>query len=171
MAEKANEARSRRGAMRALAVDVPHIVKPVLGKRGFVEGQLVAQWAEIVGSDLARHMLPEKLTFPSSQRRDGTLRLRVESGFALEAQHREPQILERLNAFFGYRALTRLVLVQAPLPVTADRDSVPRRQRNLADAERAALERRVATITDAELRHALTRLGEAVIGAVGDKAR
>jgi hypothetical protein len=169
LADKANEARSRRGAMRALAVDVPHIVKPVLGKRGFVEGQLVAQWADIVGSDLARHMLPEKLAFPSGQRRDGTLRLRVESGFALEAQHREPQILERLNAFFGYRALARLALVQAPLP--ADRASVPRPQRSLADAERVALERRVAPITDAELRHALTRLGEAVIGAVSNKAR
>lgn len=153
--------------MRALAADVPQIVKPTLGKRGFVEGQLVAQWAEIVGADLARHMLPEKLSFPSGQRRDGTLRLRVASGFALEAQHREPQILERLNAFFGYRALARLTLIQGPLP--ADRAAVPTRQRNLAAAEQAALEQRVAGVADSELRRALTRLGEAVIGASSDK--
>ncbi|MDE2229012.1 MAG: DUF721 domain-containing protein [Alphaproteobacteria bacterium] len=154
--------------MRALAADVSHIVKPVLGKRGFVEGQLVAQWAAVVGSDLARRMLPEKLTFPPGQRRDGTLRLRVAPGFALEAQHREPQILERLNAFFGYRALTRLVLVQGSLP--ADRPATSRPQRDLAVGERAALAQRVAGIADAELRAALTRLGEAVIGTAADKA-
>lgn len=167
MADKASKTAFRRGAMRALAADVPHIVKPALGRRGFVEGQLVAQWVEIVGADLARRMLPERLSFPQGHRRDGTLRLRVAPGFALEAQHREPQILERLNAFFGYRALARLVLVQGPLP--ADRTTAPRRQRNLAAAERAALEQRVADIADAELRRALTRLGEAVIGTTGDK--
>jgi len=169
LANKGSESDPRHGWMRALAADVPHIVKPVLGKRGFVEGQLVAQWADVVGSDLARRMMPEKLTFPPGQRRDGTLRLRVAPGFALEAQHREPQILERLNAFFGYRALSRLVLIQGPLP--ADRAAMPRRQRDLAANERAALTQRVAGVADAELRTALTRLGEAVIGTAGDKIR
>lgn len=169
MTDKASANESRRGAMRALAANVPHIVKPALGKRGFVEGQLVAQWVEIIGSDLARRMLPEKLSFPHSQRRDGTLRLRVAPGFALEAQHREPQILERLNAFFGYRALARLVLVQGPLP--ADRAAATRRSRDLAAAEKMDLERRVAGVDDAELRRALTRLGEAVIGAADDRVR
>jgi hypothetical protein len=169
LAGKASETNSRRGAMRALAADLPHIVKPVLGKRGFVEGQLVAQWAEIVGSELARRILPEKLTFPGVQRRDGTLRLRVAPGFALEVQHREPQILERLNAFFGYRALARLALVQGPLP--ADRAMATRRQRELGSTERAALERRVAGVADTELRRALARLGAAVIGTVDDKVR
>jgi hypothetical protein len=169
VAGKAGDVETRRGAMRALAAHVPHIVKPALGKRGFVEGQLVAQWADVIGAELARRLLPEKLTFPPGRRRDGTLRLRVAPGFALEVQHREPQILERLNAFFGYRALTRLVLVQGPLPT--DRTTGRRRQRDLAAAERAALDERVAGIADADLRHALTRLGEAVIGTVGDKIR
>lgn len=169
MAGTLNEADRRRGAMRALAADVPQVVKPALGKRGFSEGQLVAQWAAIVGADLARRMMPEKLTFPPSARRDGTLRLRVAPGFALEAQHREPQILERLNAFFGYCALARLVLVQGPLPT--ETAAAPRRRRDLAPSERAALAQQVASIADNELRDALTRLGEAVIGTGGDKIR
>lgn len=169
MAGTSNESDRRRGAMRALAADVPRVVKPALGKRGFSEGQLVAQWAEIVGADLARRMMPEKLTFPPGERRDGTLRLRVAPGFALEAQHREPQILERLNAFFGYRALARLALVQGPLPT--EPTAAPRRRRDLAPSERAALTQRVAGIADTELRDALMRLGEAVIGTGGDKIR
>lgn len=169
MAGTSNETDRRRGAMRALAADVPQVVKPALGKRGFSEGQLVAQWAEIVGAELARRMMPEKLTFPPGERRDGTLRLRVAPGFALEAQHREPQILERLNAFFGYRALARLALVQGPLPT--ETPAAPRRCRDLAPSERLALAQRVAGIADSELRDALTRLGEAVIGTGGHKIR
>ncbi len=169
MTDKPKESDVRRGAMRALAADLPHIVKPVLGKRGFVEGQLVAQWIEIVGADLARHMIPEKLSFPSGQRRDGTLRLRVAPAFALEAQHREPQILERLNAFFGYQALARLALVQGPLPIQPP--AAPRRPRELAAGERAALEQRVAGIADTELRTALRRLGEVVIATADGKDR
>lgn len=169
MAGTSNEADRRRGGMRALAADVPQVVKPALGKRGFSEGQLVAQWADIVGADLARRMMPEKLTFPPGERRDGTLRLRVAPGFALEVQHREPQILERLNAFFGYRALARLALIQGPLPT--EPAAAPRRRRDLAPSERAALTRRLADITDSDLRDALTRLGEAVIGTGADKIR
>lgn len=169
MTGTSNETDRRRGVMRALAADVPQVVKPALGKRGFSEGQMVAQWADIVGADLARRVMPEKLIFPPGERRDGTLRLRVAPGFALEAQHREPQVLERLNGFFGYRALARLTLVQGPLP--KETPAAPRRRRDLAPGERAALAQRVAGIADSELRDALTRLGEAVIGSGGNKIR
>jgi hypothetical protein len=153
----------RRGAMRALAADLPGIAKPVLGKRGFAEAQMVAQWPDIVGSELARRLLPEKLSFPRGERRDGVLRLRVKPAFALEVQHREPQILERINAFFGYRAVARLVLAQgriAPESDAAQAVALP-----LDETERRAVAERVAAVDNPELRAALQRLGEAVTRA------
>ncbi|HUZ73409.1 MAG TPA: DciA family protein [Stellaceae bacterium] len=152
----------RRGGLRALASEVPRIAAPVLGKRGFASAQLVADWASIVGTELAAKISPDRLSFPRGERRDGTLRLRVAAGLAPEVQHRTPLILERINGFFGYRAVSRLVLVQGPparppLPV-------PPRPRPLSADERAALDRRLARIEDPGLRDALRRLGEAVIG-------
>ncbi len=152
----------RRGGLRALAGEVPRIAAPVLGKRGFASAQLVAEWASVVGAELAAKISPDRLSFPRGERRDGTLRLRVAAGLALEVQHRTPLILERINGFFGYGAVSRLVLVQGP-PALPPRP-VPQRPRPLSAAERAALDRRLARIEDPGLRDALRRLGEAVIG-------
>ena len=155
-------AEERRGRLRALAAEVPRIAGTVLGKHGFGEAQLVAQWAAIIGEDIARAASPEKLSFARGERRDGTLHLRVAPARALEIQHREPVLLERINAFFGYRAVARLALRQAP-PVSRARQ-LPPPTRQLETGERSWLESRVADIEDPELRGALQRLGEAVIG-------
>ena len=153
----------RQGRLRALGAEVPRIAAPVLGKRGFAEAQLIAEWPSIVGADLADRIAPERLSFTQGERRDGTLRLRVAPGLGPEIQHRTPQILERINGFFGYRAVARLALVQGP-PLRP-RQPAAQPPRPLAEAEREALDRRLAGIEDPLLRDALRRLGAAVMGS------
>lgn len=160
--EKSVAEQQRRGSMRAIAAEVPRIAGPVLGKRGFAEAQLVAHWPAIIGEDIAEGAMPEKLAFARGERRDGTLHLRVAPALATEIQHREPVLLERINAFFGYRAVARLVLKQGPI----ERPAAPApRPRPLRPPERKQLDRRLSDIEDPALRAALQRLGEAVIGA------
>jgi hypothetical protein len=151
----------RHGFMQAIGATLPRIAKPVLGKQGLGEAELLQQWPAIIGDDLARYCWPIKLSFPRGQRRDGTLRLRVASALALEIQHREPVLLERINGYFGYRAVTRLALIQGGTPPAAERPPSPR---PLAAAERAALDDRLGGIADPGLRAALERLGSAIIG-------
>jgi len=151
----------RRGRLRAIAAEVPKIAGAVLGKHGFAEAQLVAQWPAIIGESLAAGVTPEKLSFARGERRDGTLHLRVAPGLGLEVQHREPVLIERINAFFGYRAVARLALKQGPPPAA---EPPPQRPRPLAAEERRLLENRLAAIDDGALKSALERLGEAVIG-------
>lgn len=154
-------AEERRGRLRAIAAEVPKIAGAALGKRGFAEAQLVAQWPAIIGESLAEGVSPEKLSFPRGERRDGVLHLRVAPGLALEVQHREPVLVERINAFFGYRAVARLALRQGP-PVRAA--PPPPRRRPLKTEERQSLDQRLQPIEDAALKAALQRLGEAIIG-------
>jgi hypothetical protein len=154
-------AEERRGGMRAIAANVPKIAGAVLGKRGFAEAQLVAQWPAIIGEALAAGVSPDKLSFSRGERRDGVLHLRVASGLALEVQHREPVLIERINAFFGYRAVARLALKQGPPAHAAERQ--PPRRRPLKGEERQLLDQRLTAISDPELKSALQRLGEAVI--------
>src|SRR6185437_6637843 len=90
----------RRGVMQAIGASLPRIAKPVLGKQGLGEAQLLQEWPAIIGDELARYCWPIKLSFPRGERRDGTLRLRVASALALEIQHREPVLLERINGYF-----------------------------------------------------------------------
>lgn len=147
--------------MQAIGANLARIATPVLGKQGLGEAQLLQQWPAIVGDDLARHCWPVKLSFPRGQRRDGTLRLRVVSALALEIQHREPVLLERINAYFGYRAVIRLALIQGAAPPEPARPPAPR---PLAAAERQALGDRLDGIAEPGLRGALERLGSAIIG-------
>ena len=155
-------AEERRGRLRAIAAEIPAIAGAALGKRGFGEAQLVAQWPAIIGETLAEGVSPEKLSFPRGERRDGTLHLRVAPGLGLEVQHREPVLVERINAFFGYRAVARLALKQGPPAHPAA--PAPPRPRPLNTQERQALDRDLAAIEDAALKAALQRLGEAVLG-------
>lgn len=155
----------RRGGLRAIAAEVPRIAGAALGKRGFGEAQLVTQWDAVIGPELAAKLSPERIAFPRGERRNGTLRLRVASAFAVEAQHLEPVLIERINAFFGYGAVARLAFVQGP-PVNAV--PPPPTLRKLSAEEQRAIDSRVARVADPELRAALARLGTAIAGTRRD---
>lgn len=142
------------------------ITRQALGKRGLGEADVILRWPEIVGEQLAGKCLPEKLSYRRGGAGAGTLQVRVEPAAATVVQHLEPQILERINTYYGYRAVTRLQLRQQPLPKTPEgRRQAPRR---LSERERAALERSLAGCGDSPLRDALRSLGEDVLGRKPD---
>jgi hypothetical protein len=157
--QKHDDAARRRAGLRALAVTLPKVTRRVFGRRGFAEGGLAIEWPGIVGTEIATHCRPGRLAFArASERREGTLTLRVEAPFATEIQHLSPQIIERINGYFGYRAVARLRLHQAPL--AAAEEPAPRPVASRPDE--GALARRLEAVEDPELRSALGRLGRAL---------
>jgi hypothetical protein len=150
----------RRGSLAALAVNVPAITRAAIGSRGFAEAGLITHWPEIIGAELARGCQPDMLRFPKGERHDGTLTLRCIGAMALEIQHQSPFLLDRINGYFGYRAVARLRLVQGTLRRRPSRS--PAKLPALAPAERAATEANLAALPDGEVKDALRRLGEAI---------
>lgn len=153
--------RYRSGKPKALGVAVEQVTKPLFGKRGLADGAVVRHWPAIVGPEFARYTAPEKLVFATGERAAGTLHLRVASGSAATLiQHQEPAILERINGYFGYRAVARLALKQGPLPAPpaapVDRDPT------LPEDEERELSDSLSAIEDEELRTALQSLGRLV---------
>lgn len=144
---------------RPLAAVVPGIAGKVLGKRGLAFATLITDWDALVGPLLGAHTLPEKLSFPGGKREHATLTIRVAGGFSLEVQHSAPQIIERINRFFGYTAIARLKLVHGPLPRSLP---LPQRTRTLNAAENAAVAAAVAPVADEAIRAALARFGTAL---------
>lgn len=155
---------SERGhGARALAAVLARITRPLFARRGFADGAILNHWEAIVGKPLAAATSPEKIVYARGERRDGVLHLRIANGaLATEMQHLEPQLLERVNTYFGYRAVGRLRLVHGPLPVKRTPDNPS--PRALDDKEEADLDRRLAGVTDPDLRAALESLGRAAIG-------
>ncbi|MEE8548125.1 MAG: DUF721 domain-containing protein [Alphaproteobacteria bacterium] len=154
----------RRSGMRALGAAVARITAPAFRRRGFAEAGILTDWPHIVGSQLASQTEPERLSFARGTRVDGTLQVRVSGAWATELQHLAPQVIERVNSYFGYRAVDRLAILQAPLShAEAEPTETSKRpgDREHGDSE-PALDSGASNVENAELRSALISLGAAV---------
>jgi hypothetical protein len=130
-------------------------------RQGFASTDLVTHWAEIVGPEIAAHAQPIRLNWPRGEAEEpeaATLVLRVEGPAAIEVQHLSGIIVERVNRFFGWRAVRRIAIRQAPL---ARRRAEPPPAAPDADAVRR-VEAALPEIADDDLRGALARLGASV---------
>ena len=100
--------RPRGGEARRVADLVPAIGNLAFRKFGFVQSSIITRWPEIVGPKLARVTSPESLRFPPGKKADGTLAITVGGAHATVVQHVVPDIIERVNRFFGYAAVARV---------------------------------------------------------------
>jgi hypothetical protein len=130
-------------------------------KQGFASTELVTRWTEIVGAEIAAHSEPEKIQWPRPFERQmpepGILVLRVEGPMAIEIQHLSHVVLERVNRFFGWRAVGGLRLRQAPL-----RRKEPSPRPAPDPAATALIAAGLSDIGNDDLRDALARLGAAI---------
>ncbi len=150
--------------VRKLAELTTEFLADAFKKQGFAAAELVTRWKDIVGADIAAHAEPVKLQWPREVNGEppepATLVLRVEGPASIEIQHQSAVILERINRFFGWQAVGRIALRQAPL----SRPKAKTHPSKLDAAEVARVEATLTDIADDELRAALGRLGAAVKG-------
>jgi hypothetical protein len=137
-------------------------IADAFARQGFASTGLVTHWPEIVGAEVAAHAEPMRMQWPRRVHEDdpdpATLVLRVEGPVALEIQHLSRVIIERVNRFFGFRAVGRIAIRQAPLA----RRTAKRRPAPPDAALVARLAAAMPEIADDGLRQALARLGAAV---------
>ena len=149
--------------MKPIGAALDKTLRKLTRKFGLGEPELLAQWPRIVGPDLAAMSMPEKLR-RMPDRHSGSSRsiltIRVAGPAALHLQHLEPQILERINAFYGRAAVSGLKFVQAPLPRRAPpRAPLPAPAAAPSPEDLAALHAAVSPLPAGRLRDALLRLG------------
>jgi hypothetical protein len=150
---------TRRQGLRAIARELPDLTRSALAKRGFAAARVIADWPEIVGAELAESSIPERLVRARGAD-SATLVVRVSPGAALELQHTIPQVVERVNGYFGFRAVDRLRLIQGPVAPRVRR--APPVPATLSPAAEAALETILAPLANSPLHDSLARLGRAV---------
>ena len=146
------------------------VIEPICAKRGFATADLIQAWAEVVGPRYARATQPDKLIWPrreaaaagANARKGATLVVRVDAGMAIYLQHETAVILERVNGFLGFGAVTTLKIIQGPV----DAPPPPRPPKSVSPAAANAASAAVAEIESEALRRALERLGQAVYGDV-----
>jgi len=164
-------------AAKPLGRFIPNVTKKIFQKHGFSSAALVADWTDIVGATYAAQCLPERLKWPRAAKPQNddptpthptgaTLILRTDAAFALEIEYASAQILERINAYFGYRAITTLKIVQGPLVDAGAHPPqiTPRRRSRSIDPDLAqSVDTAISDIEDDRLKAALAQMRKSVL--------
>ena len=141
------------------------LTKASFARYGFAYGELLARWPDIVGQNLSQHCEPERIKWPrgsgeTGQKLGGTLIIRAVPGRSLDLQHQTHNIIERINQFYGYGAVTSVKIAQSyeifrkPL----------KNKINLLDAgSENQLIGELQSISDENLRAALQKLGSGAL--------
>jgi hypothetical protein len=135
--------------------------------RGFAVSRLLTHWAEVVGEEIAAIARPVKISY-GREGMGGTLTLLTTGSAAPLLQMQLPKIRERVNACYGYDAISRVSVTQtapsgfadgqvafapAPRPAAPPTDPATRREAGRLSGD----------VHDPTLRAALEALGEKVL--------
>ncbi len=143
-------------------------VKNVAGERGIAEADILMRWAEIVGADLCNRCTPVKVSYPAKRSFGASLIVQTDSGRAPEIEHLGPVIVDRVNRYYGYRAIGRLKVTQstglAPARGFAeDAARFAQQATGPTDKDRATAAKMADDIGSPGLRAALTQMGANVL--------
>lgn len=160
-------AEHRLNDLTGVAKTVRPLAKQLLGKNGFMLIELMSSWEEIAGESLSRYVLPQKISFTKDDRTDGTIFLMVFGGaFAMEVENKKKQILQKINTFFGYEALSKIKIIQNnnPQNFLINKNVSDKPKKNLvSEKEETYIDELIKDVDDETLRSKLANLGRAVL--------
>jgi len=134
--------------------------------RGFAVARLLTHWAEIVGAETARVARPIKVGYAQGGF-GATLTVLTTGAQAPMLEMQKDRIKERVNACYGYAAISRIRITQtAPTGFAegqAEFAPLPARPRADDPAVAEAARQAAAPVSDDGLRAALEALGQNVL--------
>ena len=165
----------RRAASSPLSAILPPLAGRILKAQGgdrrrLTEGALALDWPQIVGDEIARLCRPGKVSPSRGAGSPTSLELLTSPAAALELTHRTPQIIERVNRYFGYAYIDRLNFRHVTMQRAGGRSDAGAQDNPLDAASQAGLEAQLAGLPDSPLKTRLRALGERVIRAQRKKA-
>jgi len=103
--------RRKAGGFAHASASTERMLKEASARRGFAEPRILTDWETIMGAALAPVCRPVKVSY-SGKSFGATLVVLAEGPRAPEVQMLGPRIVERVNSHYGYRAVSRVRVVQ-----------------------------------------------------------
>ena len=134
--------------------------------RGFAVARLLTHWAEAVGEDMARKTRPVKVGYGKGGM-GATLTLLVKAAEAPMVQMALPQIKDRVNAVYGYAAISHIHLTQTAATGFAEGQAeftpAPKPAKTPDPATTAQAQAVAKGVADPSLRSALEQLAQNIL--------
>jgi len=143
--------------------------KTYSSKFGKIEFLILSKWPQIVGTFFAEHSEPDKISRITDDFNEfdepiykNFLHVRVSPAAAVEFQHYKDIIIEKINSFFGYKAIADLRLQQNFIPEKKTKAAVNLFDQDLSDEEKASIKNEIGIIHDKELEKSIVNLGASI---------
>ena len=100
--------------MKSLLKITENIVEKNLSRFSSIQNHIFFNWSHIAGqySDIT---IPCKIKFGRKKNIDGQITIKVQNGFGLEIQHAIPFLLDQINARFGFKAISKIKIIQTEI--------------------------------------------------------
>jgi len=145
------------------------LARNILGKKSPLFGKLVLNWHDIVGSEIAKITVPSDLKFSKSKKISNTaiLYISTDSASAVELSYKTIFLMEKLNAFLGYQAITDIKIIHNSEALLKHQEKQKKNKkchkRHEITAEDATrIQEKTSNIEDDALKEALEKLGQAI---------
>lgn len=134
--------------------------------RGFAVARLLTHWEEVAGADLAAVTRPVKVGY-GREGMGATLTLLVQGASAPVVEMQKERLRERVNAVYGYNAISRIVLTQTAATGFSEGQAqfvrAPEMQATPDPAVQVQAQETARGVADEGLRAALERLGQNIL--------
>ena len=145
------------------------INKNYSSKFGKIEFLILSKWTQIVGSFFADHSEPDKISRITEEFNEfdepiykNFLHVRVSPAAAVEFQHYKDTIIEKINSYFGYKAISDLRLQQNFAPKKKIKNNINFYDQDLSEEEKVSIKSEINNIKDKELEKSIVNLGASI---------
>ena len=96
--------------LRSFKDTLPKNIKKVINKKGHIYSETLSNWKYIVGDNLFKICYPK--SFKSSNKFGvSTLSVMVKRGHEVDLEYSKKKVMDKMNAFFGYRVVEKLKFI------------------------------------------------------------
>ena len=167
---KYNKSESKRTFVpKKLGDTLSRINKNYSSKFGKIEFLILSKWTLIVGSFFADHSEPDKISRITEEFNEfdepiykNFLHVRVSPAAAVEFQHYKDTIIEKINSYFGYKAISDLRLQQNFVPKKKIKNNINLYDQDLSEEEKVSIKSQINNIKDKELEKSIVNLGASI---------
>ena len=145
------------------------INKNYSSKFGRIEFLILSKWTQIVGIFFADHSEPDKITRITEEFNEfdepiykNFLHVRVSPAAAVEFQHYKDTIIEKINSYFGYKAISDLRLQQNFVPEKKIKNNIKLYDQDLSEEEKVSIKSKINNIKNKELEKSIVNLGASI---------
>ncbi len=148
---------------------IQKINKTYSGKYGKIEFLILSKWPQIVGTFFADHSEPDKISRVTEELNEigqpifkNFLHVKVSSAAAVDFQHYKDTIIEKINSFFGYKAITDLRIQQNFIKKETINKLKINNENTISNKEKQLIRNEIKGIKNKELEKSIVNLGASI---------